>query len=169
MVEHIWQVLFVSSANSARSIMAEALLSHWGRARFRAFSAGYRPSGKVDPIALDLLGKLDLATGSLRSKSWDLFAGPEAPVLDFVFMLSDGGAELPVPQFPGNPMIAQWHLADPARVEGTEAQRIQAFRDAFRALEARIKPFVVLRPEALDRIVMRDRLDEIGRSEAVSG
>jgi len=168
MAERVWQVLFVCSANSARSIMAEALLSHWGGDRFRAYSAGSRPRGEVDPITIDLLTKLDLATGSLRSKSWDLFTGPQAPALDFVFTLCDTCAQEPLPSFNGSPMIAHWGLPDPALVEGNEAERVQAFRDTFRALEGRIKPFVALRPEALDRIVMRQRLEELGRPTAAA-
>jgi len=165
MTERIWQVLFVCSANSARSIMAEALLTHWGGARFRAHSAGVWPSGMVDPITKDLLGKLELATGSLRSKSWDEFTSADAPALDFVFTLCDRCAQQPMPTFPGSPMIAHWGLPDPAEVQGNDAERIQAFRDTLRALEGRIKPFVALRPEALGRIIMRQRLEEIGHPQ----
>jgi arsenate reductase len=166
MDDRVWQVLFVCSANSARSIMAEALLTHWGAGRFRAYSAGHAPSGEVDPITIELLTKLDLATGSLRSKSWDLFTGPQAPSLDFVFTLCDSCAQQQLPAFNGNPMIAHWGVPDPALVEGDEIARIQAFRDTLRALEGRIKPFVALRPDALDRIVMRQRLEEIGQPQA---
>ena len=169
MTERIWQVLFVCSANSARSVMAEALLTHWGRGRFQVFSAGSSPRGEVDPITMELLGKLDLATGSLRSKSWDLFTGPDAPALDFVFVLCDSIGPEALPHFPGNPMIAHWNLPDPAQVEGNEAERVQAFRETLRVLEARIKPFVALRPEALDRIVMHERLSEISQSATVGG
>jgi len=165
MAERVWQVLFLCSDNAARSIMAEALLTHWGRGRFRAHSAGSRPAGAVDPITIELLAKFNLASGSLRPKSWDLFAAPGAPDLDFVFVLSDDHSLDQVPQFPGDPMVAHWTLPDPAPVEGSEAERVQAFREALRSVEARIKPFVALRPEALDRIVMRQHLDEIHRPQ----
>ncbi|HLZ64754.1 MAG TPA: arsenate reductase ArsC [Aliidongia sp.] len=169
MADHVWQVLFACSDNSARGIMAEALLTHWGRGRFHVVSAGYRPADEIDPIAKDLLGKLDLATGALHPKSWDRFAGPDAPALDFVFVLCESCAEQPMPEFPGHPMVAHWHLPDPKQAEGSEVERAQAFREALRSIEARIKPFVALREEALDRIVMRERLEEIGRRGAIGG
>src|ERR1700761_5540388 len=168
MTDRVWQVLFVCSANSARSIMAEALLTHWGGDRFRAHSAGSRPSGQVDPITIELLTKLELPTASLRSKSWDLFTGPSAPQIDFVFTLCDSCLDQPLPAFAGNPLIAHWGLPDPALVQGSEAERIQAFRDTLRALESRIKPFVVLRPDALDRIVMRQRLEDLNRAQSLT-
>jgi len=163
MAERVWQVLFLCSDNAVRSIMAEVLLTHWGRGRFRAYSAGSRPGGTVDPIAAELLGKFNLAPGALRPKSWDLFTAPGAPALDFVFVLCDDYTLDQIPQFPGDPLVAHWTLPDPALFEGSEAERVQAFRETLRSIEARIKPFVALRPEALDRIVMRQHLDEIHR------
>lgn len=161
-----WNVLFLCTGNSARSILAESLLNHWGQGRFRGFSAGSFPKGQPHPTALDLLRSLGLPTEGLRSKSWDEFAGPDAPRMDFIFTVCDQAAGEVCPVWPGQPVSAHWGLPDPAGVEGAEALRRQAFRDAFRQLESWIKAFVSLRPEALDRVALTRRLDEIRRDVA---
>ena len=163
MAGRIHNVLFLCTGNSARSIMAEAILTHWGRDRFRAFSAGSRPKGEVDPMARDLLRETRMPTADLRSKNWDEFAAPGAPALDFVFTVCDNAAQEVCPVWPGQPMSAHWGIPDPAAAEGSEAQRRLAFRQAFAALERRIKIFTSLRVEALDRIALKARVDEIGQ------
>lgn len=160
---HVHHVLFLCTGNSARSILAEALLNHWGGGRFRAYSAGSFPVGRVNPRALALLEHLGMPTGGLRSKSWDEFAGPEAPALDFVFTVCDAAAGEVCPIWPGHPVTAHWGVADPAAVEGSEAEQMAAFREAFRVLENRIKAFTALRPEALDRLALKQQVDAIGR------
>ncbi len=161
-----YNVLFLCTGNSARSILAEALLNHWGRGRFRAYSAGSFPKGAVHPMALEQLAAVGLPTVGFRSKSWDEFARPGAPRMDFVFTVCDQAAAEVCPIWPGQPMTAHWGVPDPAAVEGPEAVRRRAFRDAFRALEARIKLFASLRVEALDRLSLKRQVDEIGRIEA---
>ncbi|HTW27170.1 MAG TPA: arsenate reductase ArsC [Acetobacteraceae bacterium] len=157
-----FNVLFLCTGNSARSILAESLLNHWGRGRFRGFSAGSVPRGAVHPFALKLLYALDLPTEGLRSKSWDEFARPDAPVMDFVFTVCDQAAGETCPAWPGQPMTAHWGLPDPAAVAG-DIERWQAFRDVLRALENRIKAFVALPVDALDRISLKRQVDAIGR------
>jgi arsenate reductase (thioredoxin) len=146
--------------------MAEALLEHWGRGRFNAHSAGSFPKGVVHPMALDLLEKAHLQTSSLRSKSWDEFAKPGAPEMDFVFTVCDQAAREACPVRPGNPMTAHWGVPDPASVEGTEIEKNRAFRIAFQALETRIKLFVALPLDKLDRMAIKRNVDEIGRYPA---
>lgn len=160
---HVYHALFLCTGNSARSILAEALLNHWGDGRFRAYSAGSFPTGRVHPHALALLEHLGLPTEGLRSKSWDEFAAPGAPALDFVFTVCDAAAGEVCPIWPGHPVTAHWGVADPAAVEGSEVERMAAFREAFRVLEHRIQAFTALRPEALDRLAMKQQLDAIGR------
>jgi len=159
-------VLFLCTGNSARSILAEALLDHWGRGRFRAYSAGSFPKGAVHPLALDLLAKSKLSTSGLRSKSWNEFAKPGAPEMDFVFTVCDQAASEVCPIWPGNPVTAHWGVPDPAAVEGTESEKNRAFRIAYEALETRIKVFTSLRLEALDRLAITREVDEIGRDGA---
>jgi protein-tyrosine-phosphatase len=161
-----YNVLFLCTGNSARSILAEVLLNHWGKGRFRAFSAGSFPKGAVHPMALDQLGAAGLPVTGLRSKSWSEFAEPGAPVMDFVLTVCDQAAAEVCPVWPGQPMTAHWGVPDPAAVEGAEAARRQAFRMAFRALEARIKLLTSLRVEALDRLSLKRRVDEIGQTTA---
>jgi arsenate reductase len=162
MIAKTYNVLFLCTGNSARSILAAALTEHWGKGRFHGFSAGSFPRGFVHPLALDLLERLHLPTTGLRSKSWDEFARPGAFVMDFVFTVCDQAAGEVCPVWPGNPITAHWGVPDPAAVERTENERRQAFRDAFRQLEARIKLFVSLPIDKLDRMALKHHADEIG-------
>jgi protein-tyrosine-phosphatase len=158
-----YNVLFLCTGNSARSILAEVLLNHWGKGRFRAHSAGSLPKGAVHLMALDLLRTLDLPTAGLRSKSWDEFAAPGAPDMDFIFTVCDQAADETCPIWPGKPMTAHWGLSDPAAATGSESERRQAFRAALRVLENRIKLFTSLPVDALDRLALTNKLAEIGR------
>ena len=162
--ESLYNVLFLCTGNSARSILAEQLINYWGRGRFRGFSAGSHPKGVVHPIAIALLEQMKLPTEGLRSKSWDELAAPGAPKLDFVFTVCDAAAAEVCPVWPGQPLTAHWGVADPAAVEGSETQRWLAFRQAFRELENRIKIFTSLPIRSLDRLRLQQRLDEIGRT-----
>jgi arsenate reductase (thioredoxin) len=148
--------------------MAEALLAHWGRGRFNAYSAGSFPKGRVHPLALDLLEKAHLDTRGLRSKSWDEFARAAAPEMDFVFTICDQATSEVCPVWPGNPVTAHWGVPDPAAVEGTEADKNRAFRYAFQALETGIKLFTSLRLDALDRLAIKRKVDEIGHLRVVT-
>jgi protein-tyrosine-phosphatase len=164
MADKVFNVLFLCTGNSARSIMAEALLNHHGKGRFHAYSAGSFPKKAPHPYAIDLLQSLGMPTEWLYSKSWDVFAAPDAPQMDFVFTVCDQAAAEPCPIWPGQPMSAHWGVPDPAATEGTEMEKREAFRRAFRELENRIKIFASLRVEALSRIALKKKLDEIGRS-----
>ena len=158
-----YSVLFLCTGNSARSILAESLLNHWGRGKFRAYSAGSFPKGAVHPMALDLLGQLNLPTEGLRSKSWDEFARPGAPELDFVITVCDNAAGEVCPVWPGRPVTAHWGLPDPAAVQGTEAERLMAFRKTLRALETRIKVFVSLPIASLNRLKLQEQVRRLGQ------
>jgi len=158
-----YNVLFLCTGNSARSILGEAILNHCGAGKFRGFSAGSRPKGAVHPIALQLLRHMNLPTEDLRSKPWDEFARPGAPPLDFIFTVCDSAAGEACPVWPGKPMTAHWGLNDPAAVEGSDTDKWLAFRDTFRALESRIKAFTSLPIDSLDRMKLEQRLDEIAR------
>lgn len=164
MADRPYNVLFLCTGNSARSIIAEALIRQWGQGRFRGFSAGSHPKGTVHPIALQLLRKMNLPTEGLRSKSWDEFAAPGAPALDFVFTVCDNAAAEVCPYWPGQPMTAHWGVPDPAAVEGSEAEKWAAFRDAFRMLDNRIKIFTSLPLASFDRLKLQQRLDAIGKA-----
>lgn len=156
-------VLFLCTGNSARSILAEAALSRLGAGRFAAFSAGSMPKGQVHPYALDLLASLNFKTGGFRSKSWDEFAAPGAPQLDFVFTVCDNAANEVCPIWPGQPITAHWGQADPAAVEGSEAEKRAAFAEAYRMLQNRLTAFVHLPHASLDRFSLQTRLDAIAR------
>src|SRR5678815_4168849 len=162
MSERRFNVLFLCTGNSARSIMAEALLNYWGRGRFQAFSAGSHPKGEVHPLALDVLNRNRVPSERARSKSWDEFAAPGAPPLDFVFTVCDNAAHEVCPVWPGQPMTAHWGIHDPAAVEGTDDEKLRAFNRAFRELDARLKLFTSLRLEMLDRMALKRQLDAIG-------
>jgi arsenate reductase (thioredoxin) len=163
MSDPVYNVLFLCTGNSARSILAECILNREGKGRFSAFSAGSQPKGQVHPYALDLLKKTNYPTAGLRSKSWDEFAEPEAPQLDFVFTVCNNAANEVCPIWPGQPMTAHWGVPDPAASEGTEAERRLAFADTYRMLHNRISIFTSLPIKSLDRLSLRKHLDEIGR------
>ncbi len=162
MTDGPFNVLFLCTGNSARSILAEAILNDKGRGRFRAFSAGSFPTGRLHPFAVDLLERMKLRTDGLRSKSWDEFAAPGAPQLDFVFTVCDDAAGETCPVWPGQPVTAHWGVADPARVQGSDLEKTEAFREAFRLLERRIDLFTSLPVASLDRMALSQRLREIG-------
>jgi protein-tyrosine-phosphatase len=166
MSDRPFNVLFLCTGNSARSILAEQLINHWGRGKFRGYSAGSHPKGKVHPVALELLKQMRLPTEGLRSKSWDEFAVPGSPALDFVFTVCDNAAGESCPYWPGQPMTAHWGVEDPAAVDTSETEQWLAFRKAFKELESRIKIFTSLPIRSLDRIKLQERLDAIGESRA---
>jgi arsenate reductase (thioredoxin) len=163
--ERIYNVLFLCTGNSARSILAEAFLNAEGKGRFRAFSAGSFPKGAVNPFALALLGQLGYPTDGLRSKSWDEFAAAGAPQMDFVFTVCDQAAGEVCPVWPGRPVSAHWGIPDPAAVQGSNAEKMQVFREALRMLGNRIRVFIELPLDKLDRIKLKTRLDDIGRTK----
>lgn len=158
----VYNVLFLCTGNSARSIMAECALGRVGAGKFKAFSAGSHPKGVVHPYAVDLLKTLNFKTDDLRSKSWDEFAQDDAPKLDFVFTVCDNAAGEVCPVWPGQPMSAHWGLPDPAAVEGPEAVKRAAFAEAFRMLNARITAFANLPIAGLDRLTLQQRITAIG-------
>jgi protein-tyrosine-phosphatase len=160
-MSRIYNVLFLCTGNSARSILAEAILNKDRAGRFRAFSAGSQPKGQVHPAALRLLDELGFPTDGYRSKNWDEFAAPGAPPLDFVFTVCDNAAGETCPIWPGQPMTAHWGIEDPAAIEGD--RQPQAFRDAFHALQRRIGLFLSLPIESIDELSLQTRLREIGR------
>jgi arsenate reductase len=157
-------VLFLCTGNSARSILAEAYLNAAGKGRFRAYSAGSHPAGRVNPLALELLARNRLDTSNARSKSWDEFAAPGAPVMDFVFTVCDQAAGETCPIWPGQPMTAHWGVDDPAKAEGSDEAKRKAFARAFTELSTRINLFLSLPLGKLDRLALKKRLDEIGKT-----
>jgi len=165
-MHRVFNVLFLCTHNSARSIIAECIMNHVGDGKFKAYSAGSQPSGRVHPYALDLLGKLYYDTSALRSKSWTEFAQPGAPVLDFVFTVCDDAANEVCPVWPGQPMSAHWGLPDPSVAQGNEAERRFAFADTHRMLNQRIGIFISLPLTALGKLSLQRKLDEIGRTKA---
>lgn len=163
-----YNVLFLCTGNSARSIIAEALLNHRGKGKFKAYSAGSFPKGEVNPLSLELLKSMKLPTEGLYSKSWDQFTKPDMPKMDFIFTVCDQAAGEACPIWPGNPMTAHWGIPDPATAVGNKEQRMAAFRDAANRLDARIKLFVALPFEKLDRIAIKREADKIGRIGDIS-
>ena len=170
MPDRVYNVLFLCTGNSARSVLAESILRKDGAGRFRSFSAGSTPKGAVHPLALRTLQSMDYPVDGMRSKSWLEFAAPDAPVMDFVFTVCDNAAGESCPVWPGQPTTAHWGIEDPAAVEGTEIERLAAFSRAFRYLKNRIGAFVNLPLSGIDRLSLGTKLREIGRSEgATSG
>jgi len=163
MADPRFHVLFLCTGNSARSIIAEALLNYRAKGRFHAFSAGSHPKGDIHPLALAILKRNHIPAEGFRSKSWDEFTGASASQLDFVFTVCDRAAEEVCPMWPGQPMTAHWGIEDPAAVEGTQEERERAFNRAFTELDARLKIFTSLRLEALDSLSLQKHLDAIGR------
>jgi arsenate reductase len=159
----IYNVLFLCTGNSARSILAESLLKHWGNGKFRAFSAGSIPKGQVHPLALDLLKRMNLPAEGFRSKSWDEFAAQGAPPIDFIFTVCDNAAGEVCPVWPGKPLTAHWGIEDPAAVAGADAEKAFAFRKALKELETRIKLFTGLPIESLDGMTLQAKLRAIGK------
>ena len=159
----IFNVLFLCTGNSARSILAEAILTRVGAGRFKAFSAGSQPKGEVHPYALQLLKSLNHDTSFARSKSWEEFAAPGAPEMHFVFTVCDNAAMEACPVWPGQPMTAHWGVPDPAAAEGTEAEKHFAFAEAYRMLNSRISIFASLPVATIDRLALQKHLHEIGR------
>jgi len=164
MPDSIYNVLFLCTGNSARSIMGEAILNRVGADRFKAYSAGSHPKGEVDPRTLQLLERLNYSTEGYRSKSWEEFARPDSPHLDFVFTVCDQAAQEVCPVWPGQPMTAHWGVPDPAVATGTDAETGRAFYEAYRQLNNRISLFVALPLARLDKLALKKRLDEIGRT-----
>jgi arsenate reductase len=161
--QQTFNVLFLCTGNSARSILAESLLNSLGKGKFRGFSAGSFPKGQVHPLALDLLRRMNLPSEGFRSKSWDEFAAPEAPPLDFIITVCDNAAGEVCPVWPGKPVTAHWGIADPAAAEGSDADKAFAFRKAFKELETRIKLFTQLPIASLDQMTLREKLRAIGQ------
>jgi arsenate reductase len=160
-----FNVLFLCTGNSARSIMAEAILNKLGRGKFRAYSAGSHPNGRVNPHTIQLLQSLDYDTSAFRSKSWNEFAKPGAPALDFAFTVCDNAAEEMCPVWPGQPMTAHWGVPDPAEAKGSAAEIALAFKDAYRMLHHRIGIFTALPIRSLDQLSLQQRLKDIGRMD----
>jgi arsenate reductase len=169
MSDRLYNVLFLCTGNSARSILAESLVNHWGRGKFHGFSAGSFPRGTVHPMAMDLLQRMNLPTEGLRSKSWDEFAVPGAATIDFIFTVCDNAAGEICPVWPGQPMTAHWGIADPAAVEGTEAEKALAFRKTFKELETKIRLFVCLPIASLDQMKLQESIRAIGREPPAAG
>jgi protein-tyrosine-phosphatase len=163
-VSNPYNVLFLCTGNSARSILAEAILNREGRGKFKAYSAGSHPKGEVHPLALQALGEMGFETDGYRSKSWDEFAAQGAPELDFVFTVCDNAAGEMCPAWPGQPMTAHWGIEDPAAVEGDAERQRRAFRDAFVFLQRRISLFLALPLETIDELSLQTQLREIGRA-----
>lgn len=169
MTARTYNVLFLCTGNSARSIIAEAILNRIGSGKFKAFSAGSQPKGEVHPFALQLLKGLNHDTAFARSKNWEEFALPGAPEMDFVFTVCDNAANESCPVWPGQPMTAHWGVPDPAVVGGSEAERHFAFADTYRMLNNRISIFISLPMSTLDKLALKKRLDEIGRNLPKAG
>ena len=163
MTSSVHNVLVLCTGNSARSILCEALINHHGNGKFHAYSAGSFPTGKVNPYALRLLSEMNIAVDNPRSKSWDEFAQPGAPQLDYVITVCDNAAGEVCPIWPGHPMTAHWGVEDPAHVQGSDEDKMQAFRHAFMVLDARVRLFVALPIASLDRLQLHQQLKDIGK------
>ncbi|HET7649118.1 MAG TPA: arsenate reductase ArsC [Gammaproteobacteria bacterium] len=157
-----YNVLFLCTGNSARSIIGEVVLNRFGKGRFHAFSAGSHPQGQVNPFAIELLQSNHFSTEGLRSKSWDEFSGPDAPQMDFVFTVCDQAAKEACPYWPGQPMTAHWGIPDPAAVEGSDETRRRAFKNALMVLSRRIELFTALPLDKLDRMAIQKHIRQIG-------
>ena len=168
MTEQIYDVLFLCTGNSARSVLAESILRKDGRGRFQAFSVGSQPKGEVNPFAIKVLESLDYPTDGLRSKSWQEFAVAGAPVMDFVFTVCDSAAGESCPVWPGQPMTAHWGIEDPASVEGTDIQKEAAFVTAFRYMKTRISLFTALPLSKIDKMALGTKLRDIGQGEGTT-
>ncbi len=164
MSDRVFNVLFLCTHNSARSVIAETIMNDLGKGRFKAFSAGSQPSGRVNPHAIDMLSKLNYDVSALRSKSWNEFAAPGAPKLDFVFTVCDDAANETCPYWPGQPMTAHWGLPDPSRTVGSEAEIRAAFADTHRMMYQRISIFLNLPLTSLDKLSLQAKLDAIGKT-----
>ena len=168
MSQPLYNVLFLCTGNSARSILAEVLINRWWAGKFAGYSAGSHPKGEVNPLTLRFLRRVGLSTEGLRSKSWDEFARPGAPLLDFVFTVCDQAAGEVCPVWPGQPITAHWGVQDPSAVEGSDEAKLAAFNKVFRELESRIKIFCSLPLASLDRVRIKEHVDELGRSRIES-
>ena len=168
MTDRIFNVLFLCTGNTARSVLAEGILRRDGEGRFNAFSAGSQPKGVVNPFALKTLAAFGYPADGFRSKSWDEFASASAPQMDFVFTVCDSAAGEACPVWPGHPMTAHWGIEDPAAVEGTAIDKERAFAEAFRFMRNRIAAFIALPMQSLDEMSLRARLRDIGRTEGAS-
>ncbi len=165
MANRIYNVLFLCTGNSARSILAESILSKEGAGRFRTFSAGSYPKGAVHPLALKVLAALDYPHDGFRSKSWDEFAVDGAPVMDFIFTVCDNAAGEACPVWPGHPMTAHWGIEDPAAVEGSDIEKERAFSDAARYMKSRVSAFINLPLASIDKMALGTRLRDIGQMQ----
>ncbi|NBG94264.1 arsenate reductase ArsC [Pyruvatibacter mobilis] len=168
-MSELYNVLFLCTGNSARSIMGESILNRIGKPKFRGYSAGSHPKGQVNPYALDLLRKLNYPTGDLRSKDWNEFSGDNTPKLDFVFTLCDSAAGELCPAWPGQPMTAHWGFEDPAAAEGSDAIIAQKFAEVYGQIERRLQIFTSLPISSLDKLTLQKRLDDIGRDMSEAG
>jgi arsenate reductase len=168
MTDRVFNVLFLCTGNSARSILVESILRKHGGGRFNAYSAGSHPKGRVNPLALTTLEAFEYPAEGFRSRSWEEFTAPDAPVPDFVFTVCDSAAGEACPAWPGQPMTAHWGIEDPAAVEGTDIEKQRAFNQAFRYLKNRIAVFIALPIRSLDQLSLANRLKEIGRMEGAS-
>lgn len=168
MTERVYNVLFLCTGNTARSVLAEGILRKEGAGRFAAFSAGSQPKGAVNPFAVKVLGAFGYPTDGYRSKSWDEFARPDAPRMDFIFTVCDSAAGEACPVWPGHPATAHWGIEDPAAVKGTDVEKERAFNEAFRFMRNRISAFVALPLASLDAMALQHRLKDIGRLEGAT-
>lgn len=168
MSEKIYNVLFLCTGNTARSILAEGILARDGHGKFRAYSAGSQPKGMVNPFAIKVLQNFGYSTEGLSSKSWDVFASYDAPKMDFVFTVCDNAAGETCPLWPGQPMTAHWGIADPASVEGTDLDKERAFIEAFRFMRNRIQAFISLPMSAIDKMALKQELSTIGLMEGAT-